>query len=117
MRVLLVVIVLALGAGGIFLAARRGEGGLELRYAVSFPADFKGSWKDAGLGVVQCLGARLSVEGRWWKAYVDKKGVITLCVAGARSGDVPHLRRILEAEGRLESLKARADRLVSALKE
>jgi hypothetical protein len=111
MRVLLIVLVLALCAGGVFLVARPGEGGIELRYAVSFPADFKGSRKEAGLGVVQSLGARLGVERRWWKAFVDKKGVITLCIAGAKPGEVPHLRRILEPEGRLEAYEIAAPEL------
>src|SRR5437773_9872288 len=107
MRVLLVLLVLMLAAGGIFLAARRGEGGVELRYRVSFPADFAGDRKAAGLEVVRCLGTRLE-QRHYWMAFVDKTGMITFRIAGARLDQVPGLRRILEAEGRFEAYEVAA---------
>ena len=108
MRVLLVALVLMLAAGGTFLAARRGEGGVELRYRVSFPANFAGDRKAAGLEIVRCLGTRLENRRHYWMAFVDKVGMITFRIAGARLDQVPELRRILEAEGRFEAYEIAA---------
>lgn len=107
MRTLLIGLVFVLSAGGVFLMARRNGGGVELRYEVRFPAGFAGDRKAAGLEVVKVLGARLDHYRQAWMAFVDRKGLITFRIA-AGPERVPSLRRILEAEGRLEAYEMAA---------